>query len=121
MVFKAAKEQLMEIFGMTLVEVPVRDKMTRSRMMQSHQPNSSQVQSSQAKLPSSHSYILYNVLNKELGAHQILHKNDAEHSTVGLLYFILCMIFVNEQELGEGKSGELKQLVPYSILSYKGN
>jgi hypothetical protein len=110
-VFKEAKEQLMEIFGMTLVEVPVRDKITRNRMTQSQQPNSSQVQSSQAKLPSSHSYILYNVLNEELSAHQVLHGIDAEYSTVGLLYFILCIIFVNEQELGEGKSGALKQSV----------
>ncbi|KAI8328580.1 MAGE family-domain-containing protein [Chlamydoabsidia padenii] len=100
-VFKKAKEQLVEIFGMDLLEIPVRDKIGKNRATQSQQPNSSEVQAPQAKPQSTNSFILYNCLNKELEAHQILHETDEEYASMGLLYFILSIIFVNEQELGE--------------------
>ncbi|CAO3593589.1 unnamed protein product [Absidia cylindrospora] len=99
-IFKAAREQLLDTFGMALLEIPAKDIKGRNKPPATA-TGSSQQPASQGRTPSTHSYILYNCLNKDLEAYKVIHQTDEEYASMGLLYFILSVILVNEQELQE--------------------
>ncbi|KAI8079973.1 MAGE family-domain-containing protein [Halteromyces radiatus] len=108
-IFGRAQEKLYDVFGMTLLELPVNEKTSKANTTTA--PASSQSTSSPSipTKPSSSNYILCNSLNKqEYTASGLIHQTDEQYESLGLLYFILSLIFVNEQELEEE---ELKRLL----------
>ncbi|ORZ05230.1 MAGE family-domain-containing protein [Absidia repens] len=109
-IFKEAKEQLLDTFGMALLEIPAKDIRGRSKLSTTAS-GSSQQPAAQGRTPSSNSYILYNCLNKDLEAYKVIHQTDEEYASMGLLYFILSIILLNEQELQESYLQKFKETI----------
>ncbi|KAI8370538.1 MAGE family-domain-containing protein [Radiomyces spectabilis] len=96
-VFRSAQEKLRHIFGMEMVELPLREKPSVAN-------NRKELPGT--KLAASRTYILRNVLSMKYNVPELIQYSDEEYTNTGILYVILALILVHEQIL---EDGELKQ------------
>ncbi|KAI7862084.1 MAGE homology domain-containing protein, partial [Spinellus fusiger] len=91
-----ANTKLRELFGMEMVELPVRDKGPST-----HRKEKAVVVS--------RGYVLRNLLPEAYNAPDLIHISDKEYATTGLVYVVLALIFVSEQTLSNGELLELAE------------
>lgn len=93
-VFEAAQEQLRQVFGMELAPVGTRSRQTAGRSGNTANSNQNRADHQAQQ------FILRSVIPGELAAACVPQPRTAEH---GLLMLILTLIFVNADQLADGK------------------
>ncbi|ORX57663.1 MAGE protein, partial [Hesseltinella vesiculosa] len=92
-VFGRTQKVLQEMLGMKLIELPLREK-------PGHRAKTS------AEATTSHgtakTYILCNILAGDFDVCSITHETSDKFTMFGVLYIVLALVLVNEQQLSEG-------------------